>query len=114
MRPDLTQATTVRLNPSKLTGIGSTATSDQTVFALTSGERVLLSVGLGSTALRSRSIEESLKAVRAIAELSSEGSAEVQDRVDQARSMIESLPEPIGVTVVAIDATIDAPTATQI
>jgi hypothetical protein len=48
-----------------------------------------------------------LEAVRAIAELSSEGSAEVRDRVDQARSMIESLPEPIGVTVVAQRLTID-------
>jgi len=51
-----------------------------------------------STALSIRSLEESLDAVRAIAELSPEGSAEVQERVDQARSMIESLPEPIGVT----------------
>ena len=80
MRPDLTQTTSARLNPSNLTAIGSTAT------------------GLRSTALRSRSIEESLEAVRAIAELSSERGAEVQERVDQARSMIESLPEPIGVT----------------
>jgi hypothetical protein len=51
-----------------------------------------------STALRTRALEESLDAVRALAELSPEGSAEVQERVDQARSMIESLPEPIGVT----------------
>jgi hypothetical protein len=51
-----------------------------------------------STALRIRGIEESLDAVRAIAELSPEGSADVQDRVEQARSMIESLPDPIGVT----------------
>ena len=52
-----------------------------------------------STALRIQRIEESLDAVRAIAELSPEGSAEVHDRVEQARSMIESLPDPIGVTV---------------
>jgi hypothetical protein len=51
-----------------------------------------------STALRIQRIEESLDAVRAIAELSPEGSAEVHDRVEQARSMIESLPDPIGVT----------------
>ena len=52
-----------------------------------------------STALRIQRIEESLDAVRAIAELSPEGSAaEVHDRVEQARSMIEGLPEPIGVT----------------
>ncbi|MEO5839448.1 MAG: hypothetical protein ABIQ73_18375 [Acidimicrobiales bacterium] len=55
-----------------------------------------------STALRTDRIEESLDAVRAIAELSPEGSAEVQDRVEQARSMIESLPEPIGVTEIRV------------
>ena len=41
-------------------------------------------------------------AVRAIAELSPGGSAEVQDCVEQARSMIESLPEPIGVTEIRV------------
>ena len=51
-----------------------------------------------STALSIRRIEESLDAVRALAELSPEGSAEVHDRVEQARSLIESLPDPIGVT----------------
>jgi hypothetical protein len=55
-----------------------------------------------STALRIRAIEESLDAVRAIAELSPGGSAEVQDCVEQARSMIESLPEPIGVTEIRV------------
>ncbi|HUP75554.1 MAG TPA: hypothetical protein VM282_21105 [Acidimicrobiales bacterium] len=51
-----------------------------------------------STGLSIRRIEESLDAVRALAELSPEGTAEVNDRVEQARSMIESLPDPIGVT----------------
>jgi hypothetical protein len=51
-----------------------------------------------STGLSIRHIEESLDAVRALADLSPEGTAEVNDRVEQARSMIESLPEPIGVT----------------
>ena len=51
-----------------------------------------------SLALSIRRIEESLDVVRAIAELSPEGTDDVQDRVDQARSLIESLPEPIGVT----------------
>ncbi len=51
-----------------------------------------------STALSIHSIEESLDAVRALAELSPEGTAEVNERVEQARSMIEGLPDPIGVT----------------
>jgi hypothetical protein len=55
-----------------------------------------------STALRIQRIEESLDAVRAIAELSPEGSAEVHDRVEQARSMIESLSDPIGVTEIRV------------
>jgi hypothetical protein len=55
-----------------------------------------------STALRIQRIEESLVAVWAIAELSPEGSAEVHDRVEQARSMIESLPDPIGVTEIRV------------
>jgi hypothetical protein len=55
-----------------------------------------------STALSIHSIEESLDAVRALAELSPEGTAEVNDRVEQARSMIESLPDPIGVTEVRV------------
>jgi hypothetical protein len=45
-----------------------------------------------------RPIEESLDAVRALAELSPEGSAEVHERVEQARSLIEGLSIPIGVT----------------
>jgi len=55
-----------------------------------------------STALRIRRIEESLDAVRAIAELSPEGTAEVQDCVEQARSLIESLTDPIGVTEIRV------------
>jgi hypothetical protein len=51
-----------------------------------------------TTALKIRRIEESLDAVRAIAELSLDGSAEVHDCVEQARSLLEDLPEPIGVT----------------
>jgi hypothetical protein len=55
-----------------------------------------------STALRTRSLEESLDAVRALAELSPEGSAEVHDRVEQARSLMESLTDPIGVTTIRV------------
>jgi hypothetical protein len=52
-----------------------------------------------TTALKIRLIEESLDAVRAIAELShDDGSAEVHDCVEQARSLLEDLPDPIGVT----------------
>ncbi|TML12930.1 MAG: hypothetical protein E6G39_10880 [Actinobacteria bacterium] len=51
-----------------------------------------------TTALKIRRIEESLDAVRAIAELSLDGNAEVHDCVEQARSLLEDLPEPIGVT----------------
>jgi hypothetical protein len=49
-----------------------------------------------------RPIEESLDAVRALAELSPEGSAEVHERVEQARSLIESLPTAIGVTTLRV------------
>jgi hypothetical protein len=49
-----------------------------------------------------RPIEESLDAVRALAELSPEGSSEVHERVEQARSLIESLPSPIGVTTIRV------------
>ena len=38
----------------------------------------------------------------ALAELSPEGTAEVHDRVEQARSLIESLPDPIGVTEIRV------------
>jgi hypothetical protein len=51
-----------------------------------------------STALRMRTLEESLDAVRALAELSPEGSWEVHDRVEQARSLIEGLSAPIACT----------------
>jgi hypothetical protein len=49
-----------------------------------------------------RPIEESLDAVRALAELSPEGSAEVHERVEQARSLIEGLSAPIGVTTIRV------------
>jgi hypothetical protein len=52
-----------------------------------------------STALTIRPLEESLDAVRALAELSPTGSAEAHDRVEQARSLMEVLPHPVGVTV---------------
>jgi hypothetical protein len=51
-----------------------------------------------STALGMRTLEESLDAVRALAELSPEGSSEVHDRVEQVRSLMEGLTAPIACT----------------